>query len=167
MMEFSVSIHVEHEPQISVDVGPNPAEDGVASDTAEAFKKQKKKSVPPVQKSKFGRTKTGGNKKSTRASNPVSPPQNPVTPPRNSTAAITPPGINTNGMSTAQLKRKVRDDHRTKAKANYCIANLELKLVEMERTLLEQDERIKTLSREKQDDKKSVNNVSILFLVLL
>ena len=64
MMEFSVSIHVEHEPQISVYVGPNPAEEDVAPNPAKEDKKQKKKSVPPVQKSKFGRTKTGGNKRS-------------------------------------------------------------------------------------------------------
>ena len=41
MMEFSVSVHVEDETQISDDVGPN---------SAKEVKKQKKKSVPPVQK---------------------------------------------------------------------------------------------------------------------
>ena len=151
MMEFSISIHVDDETQISDEVGPNHVKED---------KKQKKKSVPPVKKSKFGRTKKDRNKKSTPASNPVAPPKTSTAPGLD--AAITPPGINTNGMTTAQLKRKVRDDHRTKAQANDRIANLDLQLAEMERTLQDKDEKIRTICREKQDDKKAVNNVSKL-----
>ena len=126
----------------------------------EEDKKQKKKSVPPVKKSKFGRTKKGRNKKNTSASNPVTPPRTSTAPGLDAT--ITPPGINTNGMTTAQLKRKVCDDHRTKAQANDRIANLDLQLAEMDRTLQDKDEKIRTICREKQDDKKAVNNVSKL-----
>ena len=84
--------------------------------------------MPPVKKPKFSRTKKGRNKKSTPASNAVTPPRRSTAPGLDAT--ITPPGINTNGMTTAQLKRKVRDDHQTKAQANDRIANLYLQLAE-------------------------------------
>ena len=143
-MEFSISIHVDDEIENSADVGHNPAE---------GDKKHKKKSVLS-----FGSTKTGNNKKSTPASHEGTP-----TPASTSHGAtIKLPVINTDGMTSAQLKRKIRDDHQTKAKPNDCIANLELQLAEMERALLVKDKRIKTLGREKQDDKKAVNNVSKL-----
>ena len=144
MMELSISINVDDEIENSADVGHNPAE---------GDKKHKKKSVLS-----FGSTKTGNNKKSTPASHEGTP-----TPASTSHGAtIKLPVINTDGMTSAQLKRKIRDDHQTKAKPNDCIANLELQLAEMERALLVKDKRIKTIGREKQDDKKAVNNVSIL-----
>ena len=146
MMELSISIHVDDEIENSADVGHNPAE---------GDKKHKKKSVLS-----FGSTKTGNNKKSTPASHEGTP-----TPASTSHGAtIKLPVINTNGMTSAQLKRKIRDDHQTKAKANNPIANLELQLGEMKRTLLGKDKNMKTFSQEKQDDKKAVNNVNTLFI---